>query len=104
MTAMIQFNYTHMPNAVRRTVDLLHGAVLIVYALDAENWARDSRQIFLDVPCPEFVIEPHVAPPLKCRIRMGVIASQAVAQIRSLISAGYRLDTFDGKVFDHDVR
>src|SRR5262245_58832433 len=41
---------------------LLHRTVLVPLALDRKHRTRDARQILLDVPRPEFGVEPDPVP------------------------------------------
>src|ERR1019366_916408 len=50
MGAILQFQRLGPWNGAGDPLDLLHGPVLVVLALNGENRASDARQVFLDIP------------------------------------------------------
>src|ERR1051326_7044897 len=81
MTAVFQFKYFDSGNHSRDAVDLLHCPVLILLALDREYRTGDSRQVLVNIPGAKMRVEPDVVPAPECRVRVGVITSEPVAQV-----------------------
>src|SRR5579862_2337516 len=68
-------------------VELRHGAVLVVLALDREHRARDARQVLLDVPLLERRVEPGVVPEIERLARIGMVLGETLRQVRCFESA-----------------
>src|SRR5260370_3959917 len=87
MTALLQFKHVHSRDRSRDAVDLFHSSVLVLLALDRENRAGDSWQILVDIPVAKVRVEPDVVPAPECGVRIGVVASQLVAQVPRLVAS-----------------
>jgi hypothetical protein len=89
---------------LRDGVDLRHGAVLVVEALDREHRAGDARQVLLDVPRAEFRVQPDVVPAAERRLGVGVMARQALAQVGGLERGLRAGNARHAQVLDEDMR
>ena len=62
--------------------DLLQGSILVVDALHRQQRAGNRDQLLGDIPVAEFGTQPDVVPAPKGRVDIGVVARQALAQVR----------------------
>jgi hypothetical protein len=84
-------------------VDLLHGAVLVVLALDGQDRAGDARQGLLDRPAAEPGAQPDVVPAAEGAVDVVVVSGQARAQVAAVVCVAGGGDGGHRDVLDHDV-
>jgi len=65
-------------------IELRHGAVLVVVALDGEYRADDAGQVLLDVPGAEFRVQPDVVPAAEGVGGIDVMARKLALQVGGL--------------------
>src|SRR5262249_51486235 len=73
-------------------LDLAHGAILIVRALDDCDGHADEGEIFGDIPVAEFRIEPGAVPAVEGAVRVLVPARELGLEVGGLVG---RLDFCD---------
>src|SRR6516164_6618033 len=73
-------------------LDLAHGAILIVRALDDRDRHADEGEIFRDIPVAEFRIEPGAVPAVEGVVDVPVPARELCPEIGVLVG---RLDFSD---------
>jgi len=84
--------------------DLSHGAVLIIFALNGEEGARDAREKFLDVPASEFGAEPDMVPSPERAGRVTMMAGEFFGHVGGFEFHFSFGDACDAEVFDEDMR
>src|SRR5947207_714856 len=78
---------------------LRHSAVLIVSALNHENWTTYLVQLTLDIPIAKLPVEPDLRPFLKHLVRVVMMAAKFRSQICARIRIPNLGDAFHGDVF-----
>src|SRR5260370_22256444 len=79
MTAIFKFKHFNARDHARDALDLLHGSVLVLFALDSENLARDSWQVLVTIPRAVVPGEPSVVPCTACPVPVAVITCEPFA-------------------------
>ncbi len=64
----------------RDGIELRHGAVLVLLALDRQHRALDPRQILLDVPLADRRLQPGIGPEVECLARIPMVLAKALQQ------------------------
>lgn len=85
-------------------LDLRHGSVWIVEALNGQDRAADAREILFDVPAAEVRMEPDVVPSPEGACGVAVMAGELLGKVGGLECSLGLGDAGDTEVLDEDVR
>jgi len=79
------YNFTlivPVQSPIKTVADLRGRSVLVVHALNREDWHADVAHGVLNVPGTELRMQPYVVPAVKRAVDVGMIACQALRQVR----------------------
>jgi hypothetical protein len=85
-------------------VQLRHRPVLVLLALDQQQWAGDPIQEVLDAPVRELGVKPDVVPAVERGVGVTVVAGHALAQSPAFVDAPGRPDLSEAHRLDEHVR
>ena len=86
VAAISQPDEVDVRGVLRNSLELLHGAVFVVLALDGQYRAGDAGQVLLDVPGGKMRVQPSVVPAAESGIRVGVVARQLFPQVGGFVT------------------